>query len=138
MLTKNQTLWHVPIKAYGMFLFNMKYVLISVTMSCFRFMWYISCQCSIWFWNDISLHYSKLLLAGLREERVCIQLEFAPESIPCLLFIFALKGYEPELSDNIRINGKRCCSFYLFLSTAKWKTCLLGTQKEDLGLFWEN
>lgn len=36
------------------------------------------------------------MLAGLKEERVCIQLEFARESIPYLLFIFALKGYEPK------------------------------------------
>ena len=36
------------------------------------------------------------MVAGLKEERVCIQLELAPESIPCLLFIFALKRYEPK------------------------------------------
>lgn len=78
------------------------------------------------------------MLSGLKEKRVFIQFEFVPESIPCLLFIFALEGCEPKSSDNIHINGKMCCGFYLFQSTAKWKTYLLGTREGDLGLFWEN
>lgn len=83
-------------------------------MSCLQFMWYISCQCSIWFANDISLHYPKLLLAGLKEERVCIQVEFALRVSLSSLFYLCFKRIWTWVRDTFALMGKGVAVFTHF------------------------
>lgn len=112
-----------------MFLFNIKCVLISVTMSCFRFMWYISCQCSIWFEMILVCIILNYCWQVLKRREFVFRLNL-PWEYPFVFFIFALKGYEPELSDNIRINGKRVKAVFTYFCSPLNETCLSELERK--------
>lgn len=70
--------------------------LFSGAISCSRFRWIISCPCLPFDFEMIVICIILKEFAGIKEKRLCIQVEFVPESISFLLFIFAKEGYKPK------------------------------------------